>query len=183
ERRGRPARVLAGFVGAAAAWSVGVRAAPGYESHPHADDILAALAQQGGRDGRVDSAAHRDDDLPAPTETAAASRRRTTLGGNAQRDSEADDAGDVLRPGATALLLPAPGLHRREARAAAHVERPDALRPIELVRVHGDQVHGDATGVEVEGADGLDRIAVELHASVTADRADLGDRLDGADLV
>ena len=51
------------------------------------------------------------------------------------------------------------------------------------MRVHGDQVHGDATGVEVEGADGLDRIAVQFHASVTADRADLGDRLDGADLV
>ena len=50
DRGGRPARVLAGLVGAAAPRGIELLAAAGDEPHPDADDVVAALLEDGGRD-------------------------------------------------------------------------------------------------------------------------------------
>ena len=105
------------------------------------------------------------------------------LGRDAHRDAKSDDPRDVLGPRSPALLLPAAGLHRRHPCALADVQRTDALRPVELVRIQRDEVDGDPAHVELERADALHRVAVERDAAVAADRADLGERLQCADLI
>src|SRR5258706_8650608 len=99
------------------------------------------------------------------------------------RDAEAHDARDVLGARPPALLLAATCLDRRDTRALPHVERADALRAVELVRVQREQIHGDLAHVELERADALHSVAVERDAAVAADAADVGDRLERPDLV
>ncbi len=66
---------------------------------------------------------------------AEAIRLRGRLGARQlERRREADDAGDVLGPGAPLTLLRSALQLRQELGAAADVERSDALRPAELVR-------------------------------------------------
>src|SRR5438309_5775329 len=108
---------------------------------------------------------------------------RATLPRDPQRYAEADDPRDVLGPGAPAFLLTAARLHRRDTRPTADVQRADALRPVELVRIDRKEVDGDLAHVELERADRLHGVAVERHTLVPADRADLRDRLDRSDLV
>src|SRR6185503_4878942 len=98
--------------------------------------------------------------------------RGTALRGNAESDAQPDDARDVLGPRAPALLLPAAGLDRRQARASANEERSDTLGSIELVRVHRHEIHGELTNVEVERAHGLHRVRVKLDPAVMTQGAD-----------
>ena len=53
---------------------------------------------------------------------------------------------------------------RRDAGPLADVQRPDALRPVELVPAQGEQVHAEVVDVERELADGLHGIGVEENA-------------------
>ncbi|MCY1356834.1 hypothetical protein D9M68_587720 [compost metagenome] len=70
-----------------------------------------------------------------------------------------------------------------DARLAAHVQRADPFRPVDLVRGHGQQVDLQCRQVDRDLARGLHRVAVEHDARRAADLADLRDRLDHADLV
>ena len=67
--------------------------------------------------------------------------------------------------------------------AATHVESADALGAVDLVAGDGHDV--DVVGDDVDGdlADGLDGVAVEEHALLVAELADLLHGLDDADLV
>src|SRR6266550_8325809 len=104
------------------------------------------------QDGVGYARAHPGDDpvaqcrLPWGLESAALAR-------DSHRHSEADDARHVLRSGAPALLLAAAGLHRRDARPAAYVQRADALRPVELMGVDREEVDRDRPHVDLESSD------------------------------
>ena len=100
-----------------------------------------------------------------------------------QRRGHAHDGGDVLRACALAALLRAALNEAREGNALPRVQKPDALRAVELVRGEGE--HVDALRLDVNGnmARRLHRIGVEEHASLAADPADLGDRKDRTDLI
>ena len=91
--------------------------------------------------------------------------------------------GDVQGAGAHVALLAAAVQQRRAGDVAAEQQRADADRAAELVP--GDGQRGDAAGGEVDRhlADRLDRVGVERHPVLGGDRGQLGDRLDGADLV
>ena len=69
------------------------------------------------------------------------------------------------------------------ARLAAHVERADALRAVDLVAGDAHQVDLHRLDVERDLAGGLGRVGVEEGLLLAADLADLGERLDDADLV
>ena len=81
---------------------------------------------------------------------------------------------------------PPPSIMRREQHARVappDVERADALRPAHLVRADGRHVHLQIVDVERNLADRLHGVGVEQDALLLRDRADLGDRLNHADLV
>ena len=67
--------------------------------------------------------------------------------------------------------------------AAPHVERADALRAVHLVRAERHQIDLHLVDVERHLADRLHRVGVEEDPLLLRDRADLGDRLQHADLV
>ena len=94
--------------------------------------------------------------------------------------------GHVQRARAHAALVTAAVDQRREQHAriaAPHVERADALRSVHLVGGHRGQVDLQLVHVERNLADGLHGVGVEENALLLRDRADLGDRLNHADLV
>lgn len=72
---------------------------------------------------------------------------------------------------------------RLQFEAAAHVECTDAFRRIELMTSDRQQVDAEFVDVGRDLADRLGRIGVKANPALPRDRADLLDRLDGADLV
>src|SRR5258707_14120701 len=104
---------------------------------------------------------------------------------DAERLAHTDDLVGRERPRAQAPLVAATVDLRLDAHAGfpAHVERAYALRAVDLVRGHRKQIHFQLREVDLDLARGLHRVAVEDDAFRTADLADLGDRLDHADLV
>ena len=135
------------------------------------------------REDRVPDALANAGDDPITKSRLARRLGGPTLSRDLQGQAEAHDPGDVLGAGAPPFLLPTPGLDRGDPGAAADVQGTDALRPVELVRVHRQQVDGDLSNVDVERSNALHRVAVEAHAALAAHRADRGDRLERADLV
>src|SRR5439155_22918937 len=116
--------------------------------------------------------------------------------------AERGDVGRVLGPGAAAALVPGAVDERVERGARPNVEGADALGRVELVAGDGQQVDAEAAsstggaaarerapgaeGVVDAGRDLADRlggVGVERQAARAADAGDLGDRLEGADLV
>ncbi len=69
------------------------------------------------------------------------------------------------------------------ARLAPDIERAHALRPVDLVAGDRQQVDVHRIDVERDLADRLRRVGVEVDLALAADLADLGQRLDHADLV
>ena len=57
----------------------------------------------------------------------------------------ADNIRHILRSGAQAKLLRAAGLAGMQARAFTHIQRPNALWPVELVRPQGKQIYVEGT--------------------------------------
>ena len=100
-----------------------------------------------------------------------------------RRDAEADDRGDVLGAGAPVALVASAGEDGREPHAAADPERADTLGAVELVGRQRQQVHAERAHVYRHLADGLHGVGVEQGAVASSDRGQVGDRLDGADLV
>src|SRR2546423_670700 len=78
---------------------------------------------------------------------------------------------------------------RREPNAAPDVESADALRRVELVRGHREQVAAEFLNVNLSSAEGLNRVGVQPEVLVSGgaplahERADFGDGLDGSNLV
>ena len=91
---------------------------------------------------------------------------------------------DILGAAPPVALLRAALLLGEDVGAAPEVERADALRALELVGAQGEHVDPERVDVDVEvrrrldGIDGEQDAAVGVHPA-----ADLGDRLDRADLV
>ncbi len=100
-----------------------------------------------------------------------------------QRGGRADDAGDVLRPGAQAVLLPAAVQARRQRKPFSHVKAAHALRPAEFVR--GEREHVDAQLLDVDRhvPDRLHRVGVEQRARLVRGLRDRPDGHPGTDLV
>ncbi len=105
------------------------------------------------------------------------------LGGVLPRDGEGSDGGHVERPGAHMPLLAAAVQHGHGAVLTAEQERPDAVRPADLVA--GDGHRGEPGGAEVDGelAVGLHGVGVQRDAELRGDVGQFVDRLDRADLV
>ena len=93
------------------------------------------------------------------------------------------DAADVLGAGALAALLRAALDEVRQENALARVQKADALRAVELVGRKGKHVDVLLADVDGQMTGSLHRIGVEQDAALAADGADLGNRLDCADLV
>src|SRR5216683_2235617 len=104
---------------------------------------------------------------------------------DAERLAHADDLVGRERPRAQAPLVAAAVDLRLDAHARlpAHVQRADALRAVHLVRGHRQKVRFQLLQVDRDLSGGLHRVAVEDDAFRAADLADLGYRLDHADLV
>src|SRR5690242_6114845 len=98
EHRRRPTCVLPRLIRPAAARRVGV-VAGGHKTHPHADDILAALGKERRGDRRVDTAAH-GYEYAAHAVTAASLRMRETTPGNTARNASTS-VSVVARPTVT----------------------------------------------------------------------------------
>ena len=105
--------------------------------------------------------------------------------GDLCRRAEPHDGGHVQGAAAHAALVAAAVDDRGDAHAglAAHPQRADALGAVELVGADGDQVDLHLLDVEGQFPDALHRVAVEEDALPLHHRADLGDGLDGSDLV
>jgi hypothetical protein len=98
-------------------------------------------------------------------------------------DAEADQCRDVLGAGAAVALLASAGHLRDQPRAAAHPQRAGALRAGELVPGDGEQIYAERRDVERQLAGRLHGVRVEQRTAGVGDGGELGDRLDGADLV
>ena len=105
--------------------------------------------------------------------------------GDAAGFAQADAERRRQRAGTHPALLAAAADQRLQPhpRAAAHVERADALRPVDLVAGDAHQVDPHRLDVERDLADRLRRVGVEERLVLAAQPADLGERLDDADLV
>src|SRR6266704_2979355 len=105
------------------------------------------------------------------------------------RDAEglahADDLVGRERPRAQAPLVAAAVDLRLDAHAgfSPHVQSAYSLRSVDLVRGHRQEIHLQLLQVDRDLARGLHCVTVEDDALRAADLADLGDRLDHADLV
>ena len=99
--------------------------------------------------------------------------------------AESDDARDVERSRSHAALVTAAVDDGGDAHAglATDPESADALRPVHLVGADGDRVHLHLLDVEGHLSESLHGVAVEQDALLAAEGTDLGDRLDGPDLV
>ncbi len=135
----------------------------------------SALAPSTAASGmRADEAAFEPVAQRAHARRVAAQARDGDLG----RLAEADDARDVLGAAAAGALLPAAVNQRLELEAPAHIERSDALGPMQLVRRERQEI--DRAALE------MDRLAPgRLHGVGVKDRADrlrfLGESLDWKD--
>src|SRR6266849_2669493 len=120
----------------------------------------------------------------AQASNALALRRHLELR-DAERLAHADDLVGRERPRAQAPLVAAAVDLRLDAHARlpAHVQRADALRAVHLVRGHRQKIRFQLLQVDRDLSGGLHRVAVEDDAFRAADLADLGYRLDHADLV
>ena len=102
-----------------------------------------------------------------------------------RRLANADDQRRRQGAGAQAALLSAAIDQRRDAgaRPAPDIERADALRPVHLVA--GNRRKIDTQSLTLNGyfSNSLRRVGVEQGARVAADRGDLAERLEHADLV
>src|SRR5262249_7191803 len=86
----------------------------------------------------------------------------------------------IERTGADAALLPAPEDERIDPDAAADDQTAHALRPVQLVR--GERGEAHAGQIEGDLARGLRDVTVKQDVALRANRGDLRDRLDRADL-
>ncbi len=99
---------------------------------------------------------------------------------------KADNAWHVQGAAAQAVLLATAVLlrfqsHRRGA--ASHVQRADPFRTIDFVGRKAEQIDPERGDIDRQFADRLRRIAVQQHATRAANRCDLGQRLQDANLV
>jgi len=100
-----------------------------------------------------------------------------------RRLAKADYLRHVLGAGPQAVLLVGAEQNRFDGSAVSHVERTDALGSIELVAGERQQVDAERIDVERDLAGRLGRVGMHQAAVGARQPGDLGDRLEGADLV
>ena len=85
---------------------------------------------------------------------------------------------------AAAVALVAGAVHELfQPDAGPDIQRADALGSVEFVAGHGEQVDAQVVHLDGDLADGLGTVAVHQGAVAVGDFSDLGDGLDGTDLV
>src|SRR4051812_23747126 len=97
---------------------------------------------------------------------------RHALAADFRGAAESDDAGDVERSRAKAVLVAAAVDLARERKlrlAAADVESAGALRAVVLVTGEGQQIHAKLRDVQWDLPGGLRRIGVQEHAALLRD--------------
>src|SRR3990172_1894195 len=80
-------------------------------------------------------------------------------------------------------LVPRPVDERLDLRPFPYVERPDPFRRVHLVPGHRKKVHARFLDVGGNLPHRLRRVRVERNTGLPCDGGDLGDRLDGPDLI
>ena len=100
-----------------------------------------------------------------------------------KRGRHCHDAGDIFCARALAALLRAALDEVRQEDAALCIQQTHALRTVELVRREGEHINVLRLHVDVQMSRRLHGVGVEQHALFLADRADLGDGEDRADLI
>src|ERR1700730_6599992 len=106
------------------------------------------------------------------------------LGQDGGRLPDADDALNVKCAGSQAVLLPTTSdLRDRTDRASSNVEGTDAFGAVDLVAGKGGEIDAKVVDMERKGTKRLSGIGVQQDAVFTSDLADLGERLDSADLI
>ncbi len=99
------------------------------------------------------------------------------------RGSQTHDLEHVLGSGPPAHLVPGADDERGQFDSSPLIERPDALGRIKLVPGDGVEVHAQFGHPGRDLAHRLGSIGVQAHSGRADDPGDLGDRLNGADLV
>jgi hypothetical protein len=97
--------------------------------------------------------------------------------------AEPDGKHDALGARAPAAFMAAAVNKRLERDAAAHVQRPDALRPVEFVAHDRQQIDAELVDAGRNLADGLRSVGVKQHAMLAGNTGTVLDRLDRADFV
>ena len=103
--------------------------------------------------------------------------------GQAGGDAQAGNRRHVLGAGAPVPLVLAAGQDRQHPGAALDPQRAGALRAVELVGRQREQIDAERPHVDRNLADRLHGVGVHQRAALVGDGGDLGDRLNGADLV
>ena len=99
------------------------------------------------------------------------------------RSPEANDPGDVFRARSAVPLVPPAVLNLAELQPASHVERTDALWPVDLVSAQAEHVHAKIVHARRDLTEALHAIAVKGHARSLGNPADLSNGLQRAQLV
>ena len=111
-------------------------------------------------------------------------RRGALLDRQLEGPRETHGAGHVLGAGAPIALLAAAVQLRQDGRAAPQPQRTDALGALQLVAGHREQVHAQRSDVDIQPGRSLHGVKVDERRRLGAHpRHQLGDGLDGADLV
>src|SRR5579884_3112235 len=102
-----------------------------------------------------------------------------------ERAGQADRPGNILGPRTQASLLPAAVECGPQLRSTPDIERSHTSRTVQLVGGEREEVDAQMIDVERKGARGLDRVGVKRGRRVALPDGSpqVGDRLDGADLV
>src|ERR1700687_974494 len=100
------------------------------------------------------------------------------------RLGEPDDACDVFGPGSTVALVPAPEQLRLQSHARAYDQAAHALRTMELVRGHREEVDAQLIDAHRDLSRRLYGVSVEVGVTVLARHGDeFADWFDGPDLI
>ena len=96
-----------------------------------------------------------------------------SLGCQFSRFAQADDTGNVLRPGAALTLVRAAKEERLDPRSPSNIQDARALRRVHLVSRDAQQIAADGLDVDIDLAGRLHRVGMEPDVGLLRDAADL----------
>ena len=92
--------------------------------------------------------------------------------GDAAGFAERNDVGNIFGPRPAAAFLAGSAQQRRQIDAAAHIERTNALRCVELVASDGEKVDAEFPDIDRDLADRLRSIDMNQRTVTTRDDTD-----------